>query len=292
MTLLVVGSTGQVGRALVAHAHDTWPSVKVVTTSRNGIATDYGIDLGDTAAIATVISDVQPSYVVLAAAATNVVWCEVNPAEAQKINVEATEAVAEACRQYDAKLTFFSTDYVFDGQSGPYLKESRTHPINVYGNQKLAAEDIVTGTDSRNLVVRTSQVFGDDPRRTNFVLRTVDELRRTGALSVARDLFGTPTYVKDLVRTTLELMRRGETGVWHVAGDEYLSRHEFAVRVARHFELPATSILAFDAAEREQPLRRPMRSGLRCGRMNAAAMPAATSLDDALSELASLEVPS
>src|SRR6185295_6759642 len=97
-------------------------------------------------------------------------------------------------------FTFISSDYVFDGIAGPYREDEATNPINVYGAHKLEAEAITLAADGANLVVRTCQVFGDDPRRTNFVVRVADRLRAGETVEAAGDLFGTPTYAPDLAR--------------------------------------------------------------------------------------------
>ncbi len=186
-------------------------------------------------------------------------------------------------------MTFLSTDYVFDGSSGPYGELDTTNPINVYGAHKLEAEAAVLGTDQRNLVVRSCQVFGNDPRRRNFVIAVVDRLRNGEQVEAAGDLFGTPTYAPDLARAVIDLTLRGAAGVWHAAGESFLSRYELATRVAVAFDCDGGMIAEVQTDRMSDPVNRPRRAGLRNDRLAASHLRFGTGLVQALAELAALE---
>ncbi|MEP7082642.1 MAG: sugar nucleotide-binding protein, partial [Chloroflexota bacterium] len=175
--VLVIGASGQVGRQLIRELGRQSPAVDLVAASRSDPDPSRQVDLSRPETLERLISDVAPDHVILTAAATNVAWCETHPVESRAMNVQAPASAARAARRAGASLTFISTDYVFDGASGPYAEDAATNPINEYGTQKLDAESEVLAADSGNLVIRTCQVFGDDPRRTNFVIRVADQLR-------------------------------------------------------------------------------------------------------------------
>lgn len=289
LRVLVIGAAGQVGRevvgALTRHPHP----LDVVGASRSHADPARQVHLERPETIERLIRDVEPNHVILTAAATNVAWCEEHPEQARAINVLGTKAVASASRRVNASVTFISTDYVFNGADGPYSEDHATNPINVYGALKLEAEAVVMAADSANLVVRTCQVFGDDPRRTNFVVRTADRLRAAETVEAAGDLFGTPTYAPDLARALAELTLMRAHGIWNVAGDTYVSRYRLAMMVADAFGCEHGLIVEVAADQMDDPINRPRYSGLRNGRLAAAGMELITPLPEALADLATRE---
>jgi dTDP-4-dehydrorhamnose reductase len=286
-TSLVIGATGQVGRELVLELGRKSRGIAVVGASRTSPHPALRFELERPETVARLISETRPDFVILAAAATNVGWCEQHPDASRKINISAVEATAAASREAGAKLTFISTDYVFDGARGPYDEHDPTSPINVYGAHKLEAEAAVLGADGRNLVVRTCQVFGNDPRRANFVLRVADRLENGEVVEAACDLFGTPTFAPDLARNLVDLTLGSAAGVWHVAGDTFLSRYELARRAALAFGYSDDQITQITIEDMHERVNRPRRAGLLNHRLGAAGTVHITPLDDALLLLAS-----
>jgi len=285
----VIGATGQVGRELVAELTRRSGRVHVVAASRSDPDPARQVELERPETIERLVIALGPDHVILAAAATNVAWCEEHPEDSRAINVLGAEAAALAARRVGASFTFISTDYVFDGSDGPYGEDEATNPINVYGRHKLDAEAAVMAADSANLVVRTCQVFGDDPRRTNFVVRVADRLSASQAVEAAGDLFGTPTYAPDLARALAELTLSRASGIWNVAGDTFLSRYELATLVADAFGSEHGLIVEVAADRMHDAVNRPRRSGLRNGRLEDAGLRLITPLPEALAALAARE---
>ena len=286
--LLVIGATGQVGAAVSEVATRSGAFGSVIRASRTLNEPTLRIDLADETSVLGLLEATQPTHVVLTAATTNVAWCEQHPDESRRVNVDGVKAVTSGSSRLGAHLTFISTDYVFDGTSGPYAETDTTRPINVYGAQKLEAEQLVLDSADA-LVVRTCQVFGPDPRRANFVLRTVDSALQGRGSAAAVNLFGTPTFAPDLGRIIVDLVRRGKTGVWHVAGAEHLSRFELATMAVRAFGGDELVIRRATAATLSDGVPRPLMSGLRCARLESIGV-TTTPLRQALALLASAEV--
>ncbi len=284
--LAVIGAGGQVGRQIVVEARSTggevWPF------ERNAADPTLKMNLVDPVSIRRGLRAASPALVILAAAATNVAWCEADPQASWAINVEGARAVALEAAIIGARLIFISTDYVFDGTAGPYDEHAIPVPINHYGRQKLAGEEIVLAASSGNVVVRTCQVFGPDPRRQNYVLRTADELRRGRVIAAAIDLFGTPTFGPDLARSVLAIGSSGAVGVLHVAGDAFLSRFDLACRIAAAFGCDTALVARESFAQTRDMVPRPTRSGLIMGRQLAPPL-IVTPLDRALRDLAAME---
>ena len=283
--VLVIGAAGQVGRQLVAELGRRG-SVSVVAASRSDPDPDRQVQLERPETIERLISSVRPEHVILTAAATNVAWCEEHPDESHVINVIGTQAAARTAGGVAASFTFISTDYVFDGLSGPYGEDEATNPINVYGAHKLEAEAAVMAANAANLVVRTCQVFGDDPRRTNFVVRVADRLCAGESVEAAGDMFGTPTYAPDLARTLADLTLTGKNGIWNVAGDTFLSRYALASMTAAAFGCEREGIVEVSVDQMHDPVNRPRRAGLRTDRLDAAGGHLITPLGAALADLA------
>jgi dTDP-4-dehydrorhamnose reductase len=252
--IAVVGGTGQIGLELAARGPH------VVPISRGSAEQDRRADIRERHDVRRVFKHLRPADVILAAAATNVAWCEENPEEARAINVVGTRIVCEEADAIGARLTFISTDYVFGGEAGPYSTSATPSPLNVYGRQKLEAEELVLSWP-HNIVVRTCQVFGPDPRRRNFVLSVVDRIRAAGRVEASPSLFGTPTYGPSLVSALLARLSTGDPEqLIHVAGDTYLSRFELASLAAQACGFdPATVVPAEVALDH---VERPLRSGL------------------------------
>lgn len=284
--VLIIGASGQVGRELVAELARRPGPLDVVAASRSNPDPARQVELERPETVERLVLATRPDHVILAAAATSVAWCEAHPDRSRTINVLGTEATARAAYRAGATLAFISTDYVFDGVHGPYSEREPTNPINVYGTHKLEAEGAVLGVDTGNLVVRSCQVFGDDPRRVNYVMRTVDGLRRGEALEAAGDLFGTPTFAPDLARILVDLVLDRAAGIWHVAGDTFLSRYELAKRAAVAFGCTGGTIAEVETHRMNDAVDRPRRAGLLSGRLTASGLNRTTPLDEALAALA------
>lgn len=280
--ILVIGSTGLVGNAVVLAGQ---PHHNVIGASPSVADSNLRVDLRDARSIRRLIhgTDQPLDVVILAAAVSSVAKCEADRVATYNVNVVGSRAVVEEATDVGAKVVFVSSDYVF-GDGGPHVESDEPAPMNEYGRQKLEVEGIVLSQPA-NVVVRTCQVFGQDARRANYVLATVDQMVAGDTVHAPLDLFGTPTYVRDLAAEVIDLATRPATGVWHVAGPDFVSRLELAQRTARAFGLDAKWIRAAEGSSDEVP--RPRMAGLRSNR----GRPPLRSLDSALEALAQEEQP-
>lgn len=226
MSVLLLGSSGQVGQALrsaltggmggmggmggaggaggVSGAYETqalgpWSALGPWTALDR-----QKLDLGDAAAIRAAVRHFAPTLVVNAAAYTAVDRAESERDAAWAVNARAVEVLARACRDQACALIHFSTDYVFDGsQSRPYRESDPTAPLNVYGASKRAGEEALLASGVAGLVLRTTWVYG---RHGNNFLKTMLRLacQRTG-LRVVADQRGAPTAAERLAETVLAL---------------------------------------------------------------------------------------
>ena len=268
--ILVTGAGGLVGQALV-RAAGRWPGADVLATGRGpAVAHDFGgyarLDVLDGDAVERTFQDFAPDVVLHAAGQAQVEPCEADRAGCWALNVDAVATVAAACHRHGARLVLPSTDFVFDGRSGPYAEDDRPAPVNAYGRSKLAAENALRMSRLTEwAVARTTMVFGvpagPDPR-LDVVRWLVRELEAGRPVRVAADQRRTPTYDDDLADGVLRIVRYGRRGVFHVSGREQVSVLELAHRVAAAFGLDRSLVSPATTAELHPGAPRPLDAGL------------------------------
>jgi len=212
--------------------------------------------------------------VVLNAAAYNQVdVAEKEPQAAFLVNALAVRNLALACRQIDARLVHFSTDYVFDGTTTrPYVEEDATHPLGAYAVSKLAGELYAQAYLDKALIVRTSGVFGPGglaTARGNFVEIMLRMAGSGQPIRMVADHFASPTFAPLLAARTADLLERGESGVFHCGGGTAISWYDFAQTI---FEVAGLNPALHRSSEREYrtPARRPKFSPLSNAKMEGA----------------------
>jgi len=231
------------------------------------------------------VRDLRPEWVIHCAARPTVDWCEQHPEQAAALNLDATLVLARECAKVGAGLAFISTDYVFDGEAGPYAEGDAVRPINVYGRLKLDAEAGIRGECPRHVIVRTTNVYGYDPLSKNFVMGVLPRVARGELVAVAEDQMGTPTLVDDFSAAVLTLLRRGFEGTIHVAGPEHVDRLHWARAAALAFDLPPDRFVGKTTAELAQRAPRPLRSGLRTELLQGILRTPLRGLQDGLSRM-------
>ena len=305
--ILVTGANGLVGQAL-ARAAGEWRGADVLATGRRPAPALAGfaggtaaLDVTDAAAVERALEDFAPDVVLHAAGIAQVEACEADREACWALNVEAPATLAAACHRHGARLVLPSTDFVFDGERGPYAEDARPAPLTHYGRTKLAAENAVKASRlTRWAVARTTLVFGapetsatgSEPR-LDFVRWLVRELGAGRPVRVPDDQLRTPTYVPDFADGVLRIVRFGKTGTFHLAGREVLTTYAFARRVAAAFDLDAGLVSPTTTAELHPGAPRPLRAGLLILRAESELGYRPRPLDVALAELRDrLPVPS
>jgi dTDP-4-dehydrorhamnose reductase len=266
--VLICGSNGLLGQKL-SLLLSTNTAYEVLNTSKHRSFVfddrlfDYTqLDITHKGDVKSLVSSFQPSVIINAAAATNVDWCETHREEAWNANAFGVENLVEASRKVAAKLIHVSTDYVFDGRSGPYAEDDRPNPISYYGKTKLAGENAIRTGGIPYAVVRTIVVYGTGINvKNNFALWVVNSLGAAQRIRCVDDQISSPTHVNDLVTAIVRIFETDHTGLYHVCGRERVSRYEFAVRAAEIFGLDATLIDRVKTSDLEQRAPRPMVTG-------------------------------
>jgi dTDP-4-dehydrorhamnose reductase len=253
----VLGSAGQLGVELVRE-------LKARDYDVSGWDRDR-LDICDALAVERRLADLDPAVVYNAAAYNQVDVAENEPEAAFRVNALAVRNIAVACRQIDARLVHYSTDYVFDGRFGrPYTEQDPTHPLGAYAVSKLAGELYAQAYLDNCLIVRTCGVYGPGglvTARGNFVELM---LRLAGAgkpIRVVEDHVASPTYAPALASRTIDLVERGASGVFHIGGGTPVSWFDWAKLI---FEAASLKPELHATSEREYrtAARRPKFSAL------------------------------
>jgi len=259
---VVFGAAGQLGSELVRELGDR--GCRAAGWDRSQV------DITDPQAVEQALAEYDAELVFNAAAYNQVDVAEKEPQTAYLINALAVRNMALACRQMDARLVHFSTDYVFDGQAGhPYSEDDPPHPLGAYAVSKLAGELYAQAYLDRALVVRTSGVFGPAGAATargNFVEVMLRLAGSKNPIRVVEDHVASPTFAPLLAARTIDLVERDQWGVYHVGGGTPISWFQFARMI---FEVAGLEPLLLATSEREYRslARRPRYSALSNGKM-------------------------
>jgi dTDP-4-dehydrorhamnose reductase len=236
--------------ALRRSGHDAYG-----TYQRYAIPGLLPVDIRSRAAVGALVERLRPQVVLLPAALTHVDRCETHPEESIAVNVAPARCLAET----GLRLVFFSSDYVFAGDAGPYRETDVAAPANVYGRHKLLAEEALP-TDA--LIARTTVVYGVEAQQKNFVYRLLSTLGAGNTLDVPIDQIGSPTYAPNLADAAVHLIDAGARGIYHIAGPDRVDRYEFARAAARVFGLDEGLLRPVETRDLGQPARRPLDAGL------------------------------
>ena len=221
------------------------------------------IDLTRRQEVRKVVDEFEPDVIVHTAAVTDVDLCEKERGLAWQVNVGTVENLSYAAKLTGAKIIHLSTDYVFDGKSGPYNELDRPNPISYYGRTKLASENLLLTSGVQNAIIRTMVLYGLGLNvKSNFALWLYNNLKDGKPLRVVDDQFGNPTLADDLAYAILKIIELERTGVYHIAGSDMISRYDFALALARVFNFNKKLITPVKSSAFIQPAPRPLKSGL------------------------------
>jgi len=277
--ILVLGSAGQLGQELVAEFSSRGYYV-------TGMDRDI-VDIADRFQVEECVGALDPSIVVNAAAYNQVDVAEREPQSAFAINALAVRNIALACRQVEARLVHYSTDYVFDGMAGRcYTEADAPRPLGAYGVSKLTGEYFAHGYLEDPLIIRTSGVFGPgglDTARGNFV-ELMLRLAGTGQpIRVVEDHVASPTYAPMLAARTADMVDKEQGGLFHIGGGTPISWFEFARLIFKTASL-APELRATNEREYRTEAHRPKYSALSNAKMESAGFAPMPPLEEAVKD--------
>jgi dTDP-4-dehydrorhamnose reductase len=264
--IAITGSHGRLGKALVA---------------LGGIPIESDILKADK--LHKEVASINPDFIIHAAALTNVDMAEDCPEQAMQINVRGTANVRDS---FLGHMILISTDYVFDGRSGPYRENDLPNPINWYGHSKLAAESML---DLRkDVVIRTTLLYGDLDK-VDFVSSILDKYDSGHLFFVTDKLQGNPTYVKHLAQGIFSLVEKISAGmnfpdIINIVGKPRMSRYQFAYKIGKVFGKDLTQCQSSLTGLPVDRAARPLKAGLITDRAEKLEIPI-WSVDEGLKEM-------
>lgn len=250
MKVLVTGVCGQLGhdvmnelakRGYEGIGTDLMPEYSGVADGSAVTEMPYiSLDITDADAVDRVITETRPDAVIHCAA-----WTAVDLAEdsdkipqVRAVNSDGTKHIAAACKKIDCKMTYLSTDYVFDGQgTEPWKPDCKDYrPLNVYGQTKLEGEQAVSSILEKYFIVRIAWVFGLNGK--NFIKTMINVGKTHSEVRVVNDQIGTPTYTLDLARLLVDMNETEKYGYYHATNEGgYISWYEFCREIYRQYGL-------------------------------------------------------
>jgi dTDP-4-dehydrorhamnose reductase len=265
--ILVVGSNGMLGQSVV---HLLKKNIKyelllgsLEESSIEENAPYIKVDIGNKKAVKKMLLDFYPDYVLNLAAFTNVDKCESEKELCWNANVNALEYLAKYCVPTNSQLIHISSDYVFDGQNGPYSENDLPNPISYYGRSKLAGENVIKRFNIPSTIIRTNVLFGATKYgRPDFVKWVVDSLRSNKKINIVTDQYNNPTFLDDLALMIKTIIDKSKIGLYHIGGSEQLNRFDFTKKITDYFSLDFNLVTPILTKALKQPAPRPLNSGL------------------------------
>jgi len=264
--ILITGAFGQLGEAV---AQELQPHFDLLATDII-IPENYSyycpvqkLDIKNRKHVYDIVEKFDPDVVVNLAAFTDVDGCEIKKEHAWNVNVKGTEHLLDSIRGQRVKFIQISSDYIFDGRNGPYDESAIPNPINYYGRTKLGAENVVRGSVNPWIILRTNVLYGASSiSSASFVNWVVRSLRNDITIRVVYDQWGNPTWTGGLAEAIKMTILLNVQGIFNYGGAEFLTRFEFAKKIATVFGLSTSLIRGISTKELKQKAERPIKSGL------------------------------
>lgn len=265
--IIITGANGMLGQRLFEF-YSTLNDVELLVSS---IENEFVFknqnyiraDISNRNELKKVIYDFCPDFIINAAAYTNVDKSESERETAWKINVKGVEYITETARVLDSHIVHISSDYIFDGKNGPYTENDIPNPLGYYGRTKLASENVLKISGTKNTILRTNVLYGTAKySRSDFVKWVVESVRAGKEIRIVDDQFNNPTFIDDLVQAINKVIELRKEGIYNIGGSEVLSRYDFTMIIADFFNLDKYLIKKIQTEDLDQPARRPLKSGL------------------------------
>ena len=257
--ILITGSTGQLGNSLGKVFKSRYDLVSTSRTKPN-LNTNYFLDITNSLLVKDMVSAISPDIIINLAALTNVDLCESNPDLAHAINFQGVKNLVNV---FKGPIIHLSSDYVFDGKLGQYNENDITNPINVYGVTKYKAEKFLLEKSKGSLVIRTNVLYDYQSKaKSSFLNWVVDSLKRGEKIKVVDDQFNNPTWTDSISVVIDRAIKADLNGLIHWGDFDWISRYDFANKIADKFNLQNNLIEPIKTEELNQVALRPLNGGL------------------------------
>lgn len=280
--LLITGGSGLLALNWACAMRESWDVVLGTHRHRVSLsgATALPLELGDADRLSRQLAELSPDLVVHAAGLTSVDACEADPALARRVNAELARNVAAAAAGRNIRLVHISTDHLFAGTRSGYREDDAPEPLNEYARSKLLAEEWVRQAHPQALILRTNFFGWGHAYRQSFSDWILQALRAGQPVTMFDDAYFTPILADALAMAAHRLVALSAGGTFNLPGDERVSKYEFALRLARAFDLPAELVRPGRLRDAGLAARRPADMSLDAARARATIGAGLGRLDD------------
>ena len=240
--VFITGGTGLLGHHLIKLAPEIYDvnCTFFSLTKETSLFYDcakYYLDVSDRTAVMDTLKVVRPDYVIHTASIASVDYVEKNREEAKKTNLGGTLNIIEACREIGAKLIYTSSNAVFDGENPPYSEDDPVNPLSYYGGLKVKEEEAIRESGLGHAIVRPILMYGWNlgVERKNPVTWLIDLLKEGKEINMVEDILCNPLFVEDCADVIWGVIKQAREGVFHVGGEDEISRYDFARVTAEVF---------------------------------------------------------
>ncbi|MEE3037206.1 MAG: SDR family oxidoreductase [Bacteroidota bacterium] len=265
--ILITGSNGLLGQKLI---HLLKKNYQLLATSlgnclvSNQTEFEYKpLNITDQKAINELVDDFKPEVIINTAAMTDVDGCEDNHKGCDELNVKAVDYLVQSCFRHSAHLIQISTDFIFDGEDGPYTETDLPNPLSYYGLSKLKSEKLIRQSSIKWTILRTIILYGtaENLQRNNIVLWGRKALKDGTALNIIDDQFRAPTLAEDLAQACLLAIDKQAYGVFNASGKDTMSIYEMVERMADFYKCDKSNINRISSSTLNQKAKRPPKTG-------------------------------
>ena len=264
MKLAITGASGMLGTALICELssqHQIFATSRTKGFDKKNVIWNC-FDLLNFEKLEQWLYTVRADVIIHCAALTNVDFCEKNPKIAKMLHTQTTEIIADYCQRVDSKPIYISTDSVFDGiQDTRYSEGDNINPLNVYANTKFLGEAFILATD-RGLVLRTNIVGWSMSERLSFAEWILKGLLQKTTLTLFNDVYFSTIHVTYLARIIEGIFQKDVVGLYHLTGNDKLSKYEFGLKVAKVFNLKSDHVVSVSIDEINLGAKRPKNMAL------------------------------
>ena len=277
MKVLITGSNGLLGQKLL-HKLRIDNTVDLIATSigdnrvseKNGY-TYLSLDITNQVEVSKIIAEQNPTVVINTAAMTNVDMCEDEKQRCDALNVHSVKYLADACEIIGAQFIQISTDFIFDGENGPYKEKDKPNPLSYYGLSKLKSEQLLYTHNCKWTILRTIIVFGvgENLSKGNIVLWAKGALEKGEPLNIIDDQFRAPTLAEDLADACILAAKKQVYGIFNASGKDIMSIYEMVERIGKYYGLATNNLNKISTSTLNQKAKRPPRTGFILDKANS-----------------------
>jgi dTDP-4-dehydrorhamnose reductase len=246
--LLITGGGGRLGRTVARVCERRGIPYRLLAREE--------LDIVDEQAVSNCLEELNPWAVVNAAGFVDVARAESEPEQCMRDNAIGSLVLSRACAERGIPMLGFSSAHVFDGEADSgYLESAALSPINTYGKSKAASEQAILENPGA-LLIRSGSFFGA-PTGSDFLSNTLSLVQEEVEVGLPTDMTVSPSFLPDLVETSLNLLVDGETGIWHLSHPDRVSWWDFASEAAKAAHLNPRPIRQIRMEDLHLPVARP-----------------------------------